>query len=81
MWYSNVCHDTVTFDWVKVTLTDNSATSTTVLVPNTCSSSTAWTMASGPVVPGHSYTLTLLNHDDNLAGDPTFTRFDDITLT
>ena len=81
VWYSNVCHDTVTFDWVKVTLTDNSATSTTVLVPNTCSSSTAWTMASGPVVPGHSYTLTLLNHDDNLAGDPTFTRFDDITLT
>jgi hypothetical protein len=31
-------------------------------------------------VAGHSYTLTLLNHDDNYPSDPTYTLFDDVTL-
>jgi hypothetical protein len=32
-------------------------------------------------VAGHSYTLTLTSHDDNFTGDPTFTLYDDVTLT
>jgi hypothetical protein len=30
--------------------------------------------------PGHSYTLSLTNHDDNSTSDPT-SVFDDITLS
>jgi hypothetical protein len=32
------------------------------------------------VTAGHSYTLTLISHDDNYAGDPTFTIYDDVVL-
>jgi len=30
-------------------------------------------------VAGHSYTLTLTNHDDNCPIDPTYTLFDDVS--
>ena len=30
---------------------------------------------------GHSYTLTLISHDDGYAGDPTYTLYDDVTVT
>jgi len=33
------------------------------------------------VTAGHSYTLTLTNRDDNYAGDATYTRYDDVTLS
>ena len=36
--------------------------------------------APAAVTVGHSYTLTLINHDDNATGDATNTLFDDITL-
>jgi len=31
--------------------------------------------------PATSYTLTLTSHDDNYAGDPTFTLFDDVATS
>ena len=30
---------------------------------------------------GHSYTLTLISHDDNYASDPTFTLYDDVATS
>jgi hypothetical protein len=33
------------------------------------------------VVAGHNYSLTLASHDDNYAGDATFTRYDDVALS
>jgi len=36
--------------------------------------------ASAALTAGHNYTLTLTSHDDNYAGDPTYTLFDDVTL-
>jgi hypothetical protein len=33
------------------------------------------------VTAGHSYTLTLTSHDDNYAGDPTYTLYDDVALS
>ena len=30
---------------------------------------------------GHSYTLTLSSHDDNYAGDPTYTLYDSVGVT
>jgi serine protease len=40
----------------------------------------AWTNVTASVTAGHSYTLTLLSHDDNYGADPTYTLFDDVTL-
>ena len=33
------------------------------------------------VTAGHSYTLTLTSVDDNYPGDPTYTKYDDVTLS
>jgi hypothetical protein len=43
-------------------------------------SSSGWTKVTANVTAGHSYTLTLTSHDDNFAGDPTSTLFDDVSL-
>src|SRR5205823_11834984 len=37
--------------------------------------------ASAAATAGHSVTLTLSNHDDNNAGDPTYTLYDDVAIT
>ena len=80
-WYQVHCPDTVTYDWATASLTDNTAGTTTTLLGRTCSNSGAWVQSSAAsLVGGHSYTLTLLSHDDNYAGDPTYTLFDDVTL-
>src|SRR4029077_12075349 len=77
-WYKVVCTDTVTYDWAVATLRDNTAGSTTTVVPRTCTNSGAWIQASASLVGGHSYTLTLADHDDNYPGDPTYTLYDDV---
>jgi hypothetical protein len=35
---------------------------------------------SASVTAGHSYTLTLTSHDDNFAGDATYTLYDDVVV-
>ena len=71
----------MTYDWATASLTDNTAGTTTTLLGRTCSNSGAWVQSNvASLVGGHSYTLTLLSHDDNYAGDPTYTLFDDVTL-
>jgi hypothetical protein len=64
-----------------VTLRDNTTAATTTVVANTCSNTGAWVQFSTSVVGGHSYTLTLLSHDDNYATDPTYTLFDDLQIS
>ena len=81
LYYANSCPDTVTYDWVLVTLRDNTAGTTATIVGKTCASSSTWIAASGSVIPGHSYTLALTSHDDNYSGDPTYTLFDDIKVS
>ncbi|MFH9347984.1 putative Ig domain-containing protein [Kitasatospora sp. NPDC017646] len=80
-WYSNTCPDTVTYDWATATLKDNTTGTTKTVLAKTCSSSASWTNQSATVTPGHSYTLTLSNHDDDYAGDPTYTYYDDVTVS
>ena len=80
LWYANSCPDTVSYDWVTVTLKDNTSGTTKTVVPKTCASSYVWTSVSASVTAGHSYTLTLTSHDDNYSGDPTYTLFDDVAL-
>ena len=79
-WYQVHCPDTLTYDWATATLSDNTAGTTSTVVPKTCNNTAAWTQASASVSAGHSYTLTLISHDDNYASDPTYTLYDDVTL-
>ncbi len=79
--YKVTCPDTLTYDWATATLLDNTSATTTTVLAKTCTNSGAWVQATAAVTAGHSYTLTLTSHDDNYASDPTFTLFDDVTLT
>ena len=82
LWYQPHCTDTVTFDWALVTLKDNVTGTTATLLPKTCRNSAVWTQVSYNLAPnaGHSVTLTLLDHDDGFAGDPTYTLYDDVAI-
>ncbi|MGI8608444.1 MAG: COG1470 family protein [Candidatus Dormibacteria bacterium] len=79
-WYLVSCPDTVSYDWATVTLRDNTARTTTTVLARTCASNSTWQQVTAAIRAGHSYTLTLLSHDDNYAGDPTYTLYDDIVL-
>jgi hypothetical protein len=80
LWYKTVCPDTVTYDWTTATLRDNNTAGITTIVAKTCTNSGVWVNKSAALLAGHSYTLTLVNHDDNYPGDPTYTLFYDITV-
>ncbi|OLE20747.1 MAG: hypothetical protein AUG49_23990 [Catenulispora sp. 13_1_20CM_3_70_7] len=80
-WYNLTCPDQVTYDWATATLTDNGTGNTTTVLARTCAASSGWTKVNALVNPGHAYTLTLISHDDNSSLDPTYTKFDDITVT
>ena len=80
-WYKIVCPDSITYDWASATLKDNTAGTTTTMLANTCSNSGAWAQsAAATLTASHSYTLTLANHDDNYASDPTYTLYDDVVI-
>ena len=79
-WYKVVCQDTITYDWASASLLDSTAGTTVTVLPKTCSNSGAWAQATATVIPNHTYTLTLLSHDDGYAGDPTYTLYDDVVL-
>jgi len=81
VWYKVVCPDTLTYDWATATLRDNTAGTTATVLAKTCTNNGVWVQATAAVTAGHSYTLTLISHDDNYAADPTYTLYDDVTLT
>src|SRR5439155_1701367 len=72
-WYNVTCPDTVTYDWATATLADNTAGTTTTPLAKTCTNGQGWKQATATVTAGHSYTLKLISHDDNYAGDGTAT--------
>ncbi|MFC5908161.1 putative Ig domain-containing protein [Streptacidiphilus monticola] len=80
-WYNSTCPDTLTYDWATATLKDNTTGTTTTILPKTCAASASWTQVNASITAGHSYTLTLANHDDNYAGDATYTYYDDVVLS
>src|SRR6202022_2421421 len=43
--------------------------------------SSGWKQVTAAATAGHSVTLTLSSHDDNYAGDPTYTQYDSVTVT
>jgi hypothetical protein len=80
-WYYNYCPDTVTYDWATVTLRDNTTSTTTTPLGRTCRPTPSWKQVTVNITAGHSYTLTLVNHDDNYWLDPTFTLYDDVATS
>ncbi|MFG2143097.1 exo-alpha-sialidase [Streptomyces sp. NPDC048696] len=80
-WYDISCPDTLTYDWATATLRDNTAGTTSTVLAKTCTNGQGWQQATSAVTEGHSYTLTLISHDDNYTGDPTYTLYDDVALT
>ena len=79
-WYRNVCTDSVAYDWATATLKDNTTGTTVTVLPKTCTNTGLWQQITAALVSSHSYTLTLANHDDNYAGDPTYTLYDDVAV-
>ena len=43
--------------------------------------SPSWKQVTVNITAGHSYTLTLMSHDDNYWLDPTFTLYDDVVVS
>ena len=80
-WWQGVCPDSVQYDWATASLQDSTSGTTTAILPSTCASSASWAQVSAPVTAGHRYTLTLSSRDDDYAGDATYTRFDDVSLS
>jgi hypothetical protein len=80
-WYANNCPDSVTYDWATATLTDNTTGTATTVLADTCDPSGTWTQVISAITADHSYTLTLANHDDDYPGDPTYTYYDDVTVS
>ena len=80
-WYRMSCPDTVTYDWATATLKDNTSGTTKTVLAKTCRTSSTWTKVSSTITAGHSYTLTLISHDDDYVGDPTYTLYDDAALS
>lgn len=79
-WYTITCPDSVVHDWAEITVQDlTSGVTVTPLAP-TCVKSSGWLHAAMKVTVGHKYTVTLLNHDDGAGPDPTYTKYDDVTL-
>jgi serine protease len=79
--YNVTCPDTVTYDWATATLKNNTTGTTSTVLAKTCVSSSGWVEVNAAVVAGDSYTLTLISHDDDYSGDPTYTKYDDVSLS
>ncbi|HVK23552.1 MAG TPA: S8 family serine peptidase [Actinokineospora sp.] len=79
-YYSMTCPDTVYYAWAKATLVDNTSGATTTPLAKTCTNGQGWKQATAALTGGHSYTLTLVNRDDNYPADPVYTLFDDVTF-
>ena len=81
LWYLTECPDTIMFDWFTITLRDNTTGTTTTLLARTCTILNSYVKLTTGLTAGHSYTLTLTNHDDNATGDATRTFVDDVVVS
>lgn len=77
-WYKMTCPDTVRYDWATATLRDNNTGTTSTILAKVCATNSTWVQDTATITAGHSYTLTLISHDDNYVGDATYTLFDDV---
>jgi hypothetical protein len=80
-WYNLNCPDEVTWDWATATLKDNTTGTTSTVLAKTCTLGAGWKQVTTTITAGHSYTLTLISHDENYPGDATDTTYDDVILS
>jgi hypothetical protein len=80
IWYDIFCTEGVRKGYATATVKDTNTGKTTTMLAATCTNGGGWKSATATVTAGHKVTVTLTNHDDNHAGDPTYTYFDDVTL-
>jgi hypothetical protein len=80
-WYNVSCPDRERYDWATATLRDDTTGTSRTVLPHTCTYDNTWQQVTDPVSGGHAYTLTLSSHDDGYFGDPTSTKYDDVTLS
>ena len=79
--YQSHCADSVAYDWTAVVLIDDTAATSTTVLPRTCAQDVDWRATTPmPMIAGHTYTLIITTHDDGWPGDPTYALFDDITM-
>jgi hypothetical protein len=81
-WIYDVCQSTSARDWATVDVLDNT-TGVTTSFGKICFNG-GWAQGLVDLVASHSYTLTLLSHDDNRNTGgrlPSWAFFDDVTIT
>lgn len=87
VWYKmwcqgSACPDNVFWDWAKVTLKDNVTQNTVTMLNNTYNLNGQWNLTpQGAVIPGRSYTITLVSHADSYTQDVLYTYWDDLEFT
>jgi hypothetical protein len=79
-WYKMRCGNSH-YDYAGASLTDSTAGATTQPLPHTCVTSTSYVHVTVSIVAGHTYTLTLTNRDDGAYASPTYTKFDDVSVS
>jgi xyloglucan-specific exo-beta-1,4-glucanase len=80
-YYRMTCQDSVAYDWFTATLTNNTSGATSTIRSKVCSTDSAYQLVTSPVTAGQNYTLTLTNHDDNYAGEASYTYVDAVTTS
>jgi hypothetical protein len=80
-WYNLNCPDDVQYDWATAKLLDTTTGTTSTVLAKTCTLGAGWKQVTKTITAGHSYTLTLISHDENNPGDATDTMYDDVTVS
>lgn len=79
-WYWNKCDDIVANDWARATLEDLTAGGIATILAKTCNDA-GWQQVTATLIGGHSYKLTLENHDNNhFNSDGSNTYYDEVTV-
>jgi hypothetical protein len=78
-WYRMICHDIVAWDWFTVTLKDVTSGQTVTLIAPMCHT-TAYQKVSAPLIAGHRYQITFVNHDDDWFDDASWSFVDEVAI-
>lgn len=81
MYWLGLCHDTVSHAWATIVIEHNTSGKTSTPLPRTCVPRGPWKKVTQKVTPGHSYTISLISHDDGVKATPNNTYFDDVALS
>lgn len=81
VWWSGRCSDKKSKAWATILVRRNTSSKTSTLLPRTCVTKGKWKKVKMKVTPGHSYTVSLVNHDDGRASTPNRTYFDHVRLS